>query len=240
MDCLLFSIIEKPWHHIPGSDGFFWGSFKLREIKRRRKNGGDSDPDDVMERLAKQLGDLELQETLDLRREQSRLNGKKRTRREGEERYWWEQYDDEDGVLQCRRRVSFLDEGPERGRTRRRVSYPVYSKSSSRESERMSTERNMGRRKSESFPSTSHSRSNHSRSPSLELPADAQWLKELGSIGGGSAQDEKRDSRKPTEGQIEHRDHGNHKENNRGAKDVRDSVESSFVIGSESEAVDHC
>ena len=138
VDCVLFSWIEKPWRHIPGSDGSFLGSFDCLSIRKRRRQGQVQDPADVRERLAQQLRDLERSGQ---RTSESELTGRptirprwSSSRPPAQERYWWEQFeDDEDGVSTRRRsskgnrRISFADgmgafadEEDRRGRERRR------------------------------------------------------------------------------------------------------------------------
>lgn len=132
VDCILFSWIERPWRHIPGSDGSFMGSFKCGEIRKNRRRGSVMDPQDVRDRLARQLLDLERFDRRSLESDLSRPRVK-RTRSNGPgERFWWEQFeDDDDGASRRRssnRRVSWVDldaDEENRGRERRRrVSFP--------------------------------------------------------------------------------------------------------------------
>lgn len=175
VDCVLFSWIEKPWRHIPGSDGSFLGSFDCLSIRKRKKQGKVQDPADVRERLEQQLRDLE---RLDRRSLASSLTmttmhrpRKSSSRPAAAERYWWEQFeDDEDGTSTRRRsskgnrRVSFADgmgafddEEDRRGRERRRrVSFPDEYSSD--------LEREIPLPRSESYPSDVRSRSSRSSS----------------------------------------------------------------------------
>lgn len=166
VDCILFSWIERPWRHIPGSDGSFLGSFRCREIRKNRRRGSVTDPQDVRDRLARELLDLERFDRRSLERDLSRPMVKRRRSSGTGERYWWEQFDDDDDVGAIRRssnrRVSWVDamaaDEENRGRERRRrVSFPdEYG----RELERV-----VDRPRSGSFPADNRSsRSRSSRS----------------------------------------------------------------------------
>lgn len=102
MDCVLFSIIEKPWRHIPGSSGTFFGSFNCLAIRRRRKRGDRDDPADVRERLARDLAyaaRLDNAAPLDSSerpRQRRRISGRGR-------RYWWEVYEDDPSLSRAGR-----------------------------------------------------------------------------------------------------------------------------------------
>ena len=175
VDCVLFSWIEKPWRHIPGSDGSFLGSFDCLSIRKRRRRGQVQDPADISERLAQQLRDLE-------RSSQRTLEGeltdrptirprRSSSRRPAQERYWWEQFEDDEDEVSTRRRSSrgnrrisfadgmgaFADEEDRRGRERRRrVSFPDEYGSE--------LEREIPLPRSESYPSDARSRSSRSSS----------------------------------------------------------------------------
>jgi len=45
VDALVFSLREKPWLHMPGSDGTFWGSFRFWENRNTRFVSNDSAAD---------------------------------------------------------------------------------------------------------------------------------------------------------------------------------------------------
>lgn len=57
VDCWLFSTREKPWKHIPGSDGTFWGSLKFwtgwKGVSKRRVVRGPGKTRDEMLREAR-------------------------------------------------------------------------------------------------------------------------------------------------------------------------------------------
>jgi len=42
VDALVFSLRERPWRHIPGSTGTFWGSFRFWDNKNTRRTSDDS------------------------------------------------------------------------------------------------------------------------------------------------------------------------------------------------------
>lgn len=42
VDALVFSLRERPWRHIPGSDGTFWGSFRFWDNKNTRRTSDES------------------------------------------------------------------------------------------------------------------------------------------------------------------------------------------------------
>lgn len=69
VDCWLFSTREKPWKHIPGSDGTFWGSLKFwaicENVGERRAKGGPGRTREEMHRdsrVAYQRRDEEMAE----------------------------------------------------------------------------------------------------------------------------------------------------------------------------------
>jgi len=103
VDCLVFIFVEKPWKHIPGSDGTFLGSFACVRIRERRRRGAGL-------RWADGEGPMTMQEAMNAERRRAERRREKeeqgnRMRRlksiqQPVEHYWWEQYGDfesEDG-----------------------------------------------------------------------------------------------------------------------------------------------
>lgn len=140
------------------------------------------DPEDVRDRLARQLLDLERFDRTSLERDLSRPTVKRRRSSGTGERYWWEQFeDDDDGASRRRssnRRVSWVDamdaDEENRGRERRRrVSFPdEYG----RELERI-----VDRPRSGSFPEdnrSSRSRSSRSSSNRRRSGQEDDWHNE--------------------------------------------------------------
>lgn len=98
VDCWLFSTREKPWRHIPGNDGSFWGSFKfwtgwtgVRHLNVYKTGPGKTRDEMVREaRDAYQRRDDELAQRrnrLDLPAVNSEYSSSQRS---NSERTWWD------------------------------------------------------------------------------------------------------------------------------------------------------
>lgn len=93
VDCWLFSTREKPWKHIPGSDGTFWGSLKFwavcQTVGEKRANGGPGRTREEMHRdsrVAYQRRDEEMAE----RRNESGNLSKPEACLRRQESHWWD------------------------------------------------------------------------------------------------------------------------------------------------------
>lgn len=92
VDCWLFSTLEKPWKHIHGSDGSFWGSLKFWSgwhgvRRKRRKFHGPGKTRDEMVREARAAYQRREEELAQRRLEAVRGAQKGERKRE---RTWWE------------------------------------------------------------------------------------------------------------------------------------------------------
>ncbi|KAF2265702.1 hypothetical protein CC78DRAFT_542954 [Lojkania enalia] len=59
VDCLIFSLRERPWRHIPGTNGTFLGSFMFRRGTRRGEGSASMEPD-AANGLRRNLTDMEI------------------------------------------------------------------------------------------------------------------------------------------------------------------------------------
>jgi G protein-coupled receptor GPR1 len=93
VDCWLFSTREKPWRHIPGDDGSFWGSLRFwsgwKGIRKRRAVYGPGKTRDEMVREAR-VAYRRRDEELAQRRMELQLGPRVESGGLRGEREWWE------------------------------------------------------------------------------------------------------------------------------------------------------
>lgn len=93
IDCLLFSTREKPWRHIPGNDGSFWGSLRFwsgwKGVRKRKVVHGPGKTRDEMIREAR-VAYRRRDEELAQRRTEIQLGPRVEGGGLRGEREWWE------------------------------------------------------------------------------------------------------------------------------------------------------